>query len=372
MRPLSIIFIILGISLFTLVIPLTYFRQSPSEAMMILYMTVEDQQVVFNTMHPDGSHQRVISRSDYWDIEPQWSSDTRWIVFQSFVNDDNELYRISANGSERQPLTRNAHNDTSHTLSPDGEWIAFVSFIDGDTEIFRMRIDGTDLEQLTDDAVNDFAPTISADGESIFFIKSGEQTRLYRMQADGTNVEIVSDADLANVISFWSDDRAWLYFAQPDHTRFHIYRIPMDHPEPELVANLDDSAIPVISPDGKWLVYSTFRDGKSRLYRMRSDGSDLVLLSDTPASYGNLAWSPNGEWLLFSSRQGHYSELFRIQADGSDSQQLTTNNVDEREVIWSPLIDLPLNGGLLLFVGGLLILSPFAVVTIYRKYATTF
>ncbi|MHB8734981.1 MAG: protein kinase domain-containing protein, partial [Terriglobales bacterium] len=61
------------------------------------------------------------------------------------------------------------------------------------------------------------------------------------------------------------------------------------------------NTFPVWSPDGKWIVYSSLRSGRSAIYRKRSDGSgsEESLLVDENNDYPS-SWSPDGNNLLFT------------------------------------------------------------------------
>ena len=84
------------------------------------------------------------------------------------------------------------------------------------------------------------------------------------------------------------------------------------------------------SPDGKRIVYSKpgfgYGGQSSNVYRMRTDGSDVVQL--THESGGTLnagadSWSPDGTKIAFvSNRSGTY-QIWTMNADGTGASQLT-------------------------------------------------
>ena len=60
------------------------------------------------------------------------------------------------------------------------------------------------------------------------------------------------------------------------------------------------NASPIWSPDGKWVVFGSIRDGKPGLYRKPSDGSgvdELLYASELPKV--PMSWSPDGKHIVF-------------------------------------------------------------------------
>ena len=75
---------------------------------------------------------------------------------------------------------------------------------------------------------------------------------------------------------------------------------------------------PTWSPDGKWIAYTSLRNGHSSIYRKRSDGSgaEEVLLSGTEADTLD-DWSSDGKYLLYSnSGNGLDTELWALPLEG--------------------------------------------------------
>src|SRR6185369_10067812 len=68
------------------------------------------------------------------------------------------------------------------------------------------------------------------------------------------------------------------------------------------------------SPDGSRILFESTRDGKSAIYTIRPDGSDLKKLTDGQANDGQAQWSPDGRQIVFISDQdGHL--LYLMNSD---------------------------------------------------------
>src|SRR5438132_10810842 len=58
------------------------------------------------------------------------------------------------------------------------------------------------------------------------------------------------------------------------------------------------------SPDGKWIVFTSERNGSADIYRVRVDGSGLERLTDDPAYDDQASLSADGRQLAFVSSRG--------------------------------------------------------------------
>jgi len=93
---------------------------------------------------------------------------------------------------------------------------------------------------------------------------------------------------------------------------------------------------PVWSPDGKRLAFSSNRDGKSEIYVMNADGSDLKRLTNNLADDHGPIWSPDGSKILFDTERDGNKEVYVMTADGGNQTRLTRNNATDSATSWSP------------------------------------
>jgi Tol biopolymer transport system component len=120
----------------------------------------------------------------------------------------------------------------------------------------------------------------------------------------------------------YNDERAYYVFAQLVNIR-------------ALTDQTADSRFPRVSPDGRKVVFTSYRDGNGEIYTMNGDGGNLTRLTNNPAEDEAASWSATGGQLAFASnRDGDY-EVFVMNADGSGQAQLTDNAVQDRWVVWA-------------------------------------
>ena len=111
-----------------------------------------------------------------------------------------------------------------------------------------------------------------------------------------------------------------------------------------------DVQAPAWSPDGRTIVFVSWRDGNGEVYAMDANGSGPRNLTQNPAKKDvRPAWSPDGRRIAFvSSRDRHQrmqpglrtppeqSDIYVMNADGSRKRNLTRDRASDDYPTWSP------------------------------------
>jgi Tol biopolymer transport system component len=174
----------------------------------------------------------------------------------------------------KNPITQNDAYDAEGAYSPNGKWIVFGSRRGGDSELYVMRPDGTDVVQLTNAKGYDGGPFFSPDGKRI----------VYRSDRKGNDLLQIFTADLT--------------FA-PDG------QITGSANERQLTDDPNVNWGPYWYPDGRHLIYATSAHGHQNyeLYWMRDDGSGKTRVTHKDGFDGLPVFSPDGKWLMWSSKR---------------------------------------------------------------------
>jgi dipeptidyl aminopeptidase/acylaminoacyl peptidase len=84
----------------------------------------------------------------------------------------------------------------------------------------------------------------------------------------------------------------------------HIYMVGADGSNlRQFTTGEVSDGLPVFSPDGQWLAFTSKRGEKKGLYIMPRSGGEARLLSDMDGAYGSLSFSPDGSKILCTFRR---------------------------------------------------------------------
>ena len=236
-----------------------------------------------------------------YDYQPDWSSNSEWVVFARYDHDAVELWSLNTRDGQTRKMTSSGAVSLEPRFSPDGKRLAFVSTsYKGHFHIFVGRFEGgslSDVRQLTPEnssslpryyyskVDHEISPVWTRDGSEILFVSN-------RGHIHGTG-------------GFWK------IIAEPGAEAHEIH-----------YEETNWKARPDFSPDGKRMVYASYLGQSShQLWLMPAGGGDAF-----PISYGaydnvNPRWSPDGSKIAFiSNRNGNTSLWIQTIPGGEQTE----------------------------------------------------
>ena len=105
---------------------------------------------------------------------------------------------------------------------------------------------------------------------------------------------------------------------------------------------MDRVSDPQVAPDGKWVVFVVRRTdreanrGRTDLWLVSTDGTDLRRLTSHPESDANPRWAPDSRHVWFLSSRSGSSQVWRIAVDGGEAEQITDEPLDVGNLVVSP------------------------------------
>jgi TolB protein len=255
---------------------------------IILHFTgrhgVAHSQVVFSgrsergkeiyVMDYDGARLRQVTHNGSLNLSPAWSPDGEQIAFISYQEGWPRLFLVDRSGKQSRPLpVWEGELTAAPEWSPDGKWLALASNRDGNTEIYKMEVKSGRLVRLTHHRSIDSSPTWSPTGREIAFTSDrGGSPQVYIMDSDGLNVRRLTMEGEYNDLAAWAPQGDRIAYAGRDGTfDIHVIEVATQQAR-RLTFGPGNNESPRWSPDGRHLVFTSTREGESRLYAMDADG----------------------------------------------------------------------------------------------------
>ena len=258
------------------------------------------------------------------------SPDGKLIVFELL----GDIYTLPIEGGDAKLISGGMAFDSQPKFSPDGQWIAFLSDREGSENIWIMKTDGTGAKQVSKDPNNDFtSPSWDPTSKYIFVSKAGfgigaHEIWMYHVDG-GTGVQITKSKptpttprrerhNAMGVVA--SADGKYLYYAVRQgpftyNAQFPLWRIARRDrktgDEDDIIDQLESSFRPVLSPDGKQILYVTRYETESGLrlrnletgedhwvkYPVTRDDQEALFTRDVFPGY---AFLPGGKEIVYN------------------------------------------------------------------------
>ena len=337
-----------------------------------------------------------LTRQESIDFNPVWSPDGHYIAFCRIKKGDTGIYMVPALGGAERKI-RDTHweeRDFDQVFwyfgrlawSPDGKLLAFSDRTSSDepTSIYLLSLDSLSARRLTSsDLPGDYNPAFSPDGQMLAFnrgsqgvtsiytmpVAGGEERRLITGSQFGWGLAWTSDGrDIVFGRAGWLAKSGWLWKisahgGEPQRLQFgqegtepsirgsrlvyarqvsnlNIWRKQLDPKHSSLPADrfLSSTAIesgPQYSPDGSRIAFESTRSGSHEIWMCRSDGTNLIQLTDFNNVTGTPRWSPDGKQIAFDSRAHGNADIFVMDPQGGPARQLTNETSADVIPSWS-------------------------------------
>jgi serine/threonine protein kinase/WD40 repeat protein len=199
--------------------------------------------------------------------------------------------------------------DYSLSFSNDGKRAA-VTVVDRATglgDLWIYDLSRSVRDRFTNEPGVAVTPVWSPDGRSIVYSRAaaGSLPRLVRRSLTSSTSEDLTPPGTFQVAGSFSPDGGTLFFTRTDpRTKDDIFRLDMRTRKTEPVLNSSFSeSDPQVSPDGKWLAFSSDTTGVSEVYVMRLTGGDTPRVRISANGGDSPRWRRDSQELFYISAQ---------------------------------------------------------------------
>lgn len=247
------------------------------------------------------------------------------------------------------PLTCSTHLNVRPVYSPDGNWIAFTSTRTRGIGVWIMDRSGSRITRLpAPESAVSIASDWSPDSKSVYlFSNPHNQYDIFNIEIESGSIRQITQHPANDWRARSSRDGKWLYFTSSREGRFLLWRMPVTG-EPAAPVTTRSASSAQESPDGRWLYYAEYPAGG--LYRRTlEDGAEEQVLSSI-LDTESYAVAPNGIYYLKRSPGAHERRYsLGVPFARADLHFLNTETGRDEHLLHFPR---PLYGGLSLAPDG--------------------
>jgi Tol biopolymer transport system component len=285
-----------------------------------------------------------------------WSPDAKRIVVA--LGWEGSLRIADLAGGETTPLpgTTAAHMPA---WSPDGTRVAYVA--DNQLQIFDAglfgnearssiwvtRVDGGAPVRVSDDEHTNLSPVWMPDGRSLLWVSDRDGTRdilQVRVGASGApsgEPRRLTTGLGVQEMSVSADGRHLAYSVLQSYSNIWAFDLPrtgtITGDQGRAVTRGSQIVEDVgISPDGRWIAFSSDRGGSENIWRVPVTGGEPVPVTTGPGSNMDPDYSPDGTRIAFHSMRNGNRDLYTIAPDGGNEQPILTRPLEDGDPVWSP------------------------------------
>ena len=207
------------------------------------------------------------------------------------------------------------------------DWIYYETNTGDDWNVnyedYKVRINGMEKQKHNDEIV---WRTYSEEGW-LYYSNNNDENKLYRIRADGTERQKVHD-DSGGI--FHVAD-GWVYYNKyntDDNTDLGIHRVRIDGSDNHMICKPGGWKLYIV---GEWIYYTYYQSDEKRhiLCKIRVDGTEETELPDIKSSWNKIICE---EWIYYAN-SGDNGKLYRVRTDGTDMHKL--NDIDSRELTFA-------------------------------------
>ncbi|HET9712073.1 MAG TPA: DPP IV N-terminal domain-containing protein [Pyrinomonadaceae bacterium] len=144
------------------------------------------------------------------------------------------------------------------------------------------------------------------DGRIAFVSNQGGKADIWLVDPDGANRKQLTSSDSMNLSPVVSADGRYVVYVSLRSIERNIWRMDLDGGNPVRLTSGATDSFPSITPDGRWVVYSNFDGVKPTIWKVSIDGGKPFQI--TPHSASAAVVSPDGNSLayLYSETSDQY------------------------------------------------------------------
>lgn len=208
-------------------------------------------------------------------------------------------------------------------------------------QVFKYKMPAT--RRLAHEISNDLYKFFT--GEPGFFssqiVASNQAKQIILLDFDGENPRQITKNSSINILPILSPSGKEIFFTSYVKKNPDLYSIKTDGSDLKVISSKSGiNSGASFSPNGSQIALTLSHEGKSDIYLADRNGQNLKKLTSGISLNTSPSFSPDGKQIAFVSNRSGNPQIYTMKTDGSDVKRLTMQGKYNQSPKWSPLGDL--------------------------------
>jgi len=288
--------------------------------------------------NPDDTDERIIDKhplsqpfaAPNWPMAPAWSPDGKILACAAGIYPASLIEVHVDSGAERPIGPQNWASIDHLSWLPDGSALLLTVQDDSSShmQIWQVSYPSGEARRITRDLNSYRGMSLTSDAGTMAVVQIVTQSDIWIMPNGQTGEARRITSGPGNDDGYhglsWTPNGKLVY-ASTATGILELWSIDANGGnQKQLTSDLHRYDEPMVTPDGRYIVFFSDRTGPLNLWRMDIDGGNLKQLSTSKLSSVSACISPDGKRIIYSSLGGHGTPvLSSIGIDGGEPVQLT-------------------------------------------------
>jgi serine/threonine protein kinase/Tol biopolymer transport system component len=259
-------------------------------------------------------------------VMPSWSPDGHRIAFVGSGTEGgnhSEIVLADAETGKETPFGAKRWGFLNGIAwLPDGSGLMITGFTEENatqSQVWLVSTPGGEARKVSNDLNTYSGVSVTADSKTLVTTQFNSMSDLWVTALDGKSEprQVTSSQGVGDGIFSAAAGSDRIVFVANKGELGHLFSMPLTGgPRTQLTPDTWEDSSPVLSPDGRILVFQSRReDGLGHIWKADPDGGNPAQVSkgdgETP-----LAVSPDGKWVLYSSGGSAGAKAWRVNLSG--------------------------------------------------------
>jgi TolB protein len=240
----------------------------------------------------DGGMLYRVTDNPTINLFPSFDKSAQHLLYLSYKTSSPELYLVDLSQGVETRITPGLGMAVGGTLTPDGRIVGAFA-LGGHTNLYLLDQSGNQIRALTDNGAINVSPSVCSNGSQLAFTsdRSGNP-QIYVMNMGGGEARRLTYQGDYNTAPAFSPDCKKIAYESRAAGIINIFVINSDGGGVRRLTNEASNEWPTWSPDGRYIAFSSTREGDSRIYLMlAADGRVIAPLTEGEGNATNPSWS---------------------------------------------------------------------------------